>query len=127
MQQHPADAPLLHSLCQAAQAGTITIVSSELTLMETLILPLRMNDATLVSDYERLYQQQIVQLLPITQAILLEAARLRAAIPALSTPDALHAATALLHGCVLFVTNDTGFRHVPGLPLTIRDDVQVAP
>ena len=40
-----------------------------------------------------------------------------------TTSDALHAATALNAGCVLFVTNDAGFRGVPGLPLVILDDL----
>jgi predicted nucleic acid-binding protein len=45
----------------------------------------------------------------------------------LSTPDAIHDATALLYGCALFVTNDFGFRHVPGLPLAVLDDILAAP
>ena len=60
---------------------------------------------------------------PITQDVLREAARLRALIPGLKTPDAIHAATALVHGCALFVTSDVGFRRVPGLTLAILDDI----
>jgi predicted nucleic acid-binding protein len=41
----------------------------------------------------------------------------------LKTPDALHAASALQVGCVQFVTNDIGFRNVPGLPVVILDDL----
>ena len=58
--------------------------------------------------------------------ILRESARLRADIPGLMTPDAIHAATALLHGCAFFVTNDNGFRRIPGLNLTILDDILAA-
>jgi len=64
-----------------------------------------------------------MQLMSITQSILREAARLRAAVPGLRTPDALHAATALLSDCALFLTNDIGFQRVPALPLAILDDV----
>src|SRR5947208_2106680 len=46
----------------------------------------------------------------------------RAAPPRLRTPDALHAATARLSSCALFLTNDRGFRQVPGLPLAVLDD-----
>ena len=56
-----------------------------------------------------------MRLLPITQSILREAAG--CATTKLKTPDALHAATAQQAGCVLFVTNDAGFRGVAGLPL----------
>ena len=126
-QKHPIYAPLLQPLWQAAKKGNITIVSSDLALMETLILPIRMGDTVLVNDYERLFKQQLVRLLPITQDNLRVAARLRATIQALRTPDAIHAATALLSGCVFFVTNDTGFKRVPGLPLAILDEVLAAP
>ncbi len=56
-----------------------------------------------------------------------EAARLRALIPALESPDAMHAATALLYGCALFLTNDNGFRRILGLPFAILDDILAAP
>ena len=126
VQQHPTYAVLLNPLWQAQQTGR-TAVSSDLTRMETLVLPFRLGDATLVADYRRLFAQQIVTLLPITETILEEAARLRAVIPGLKTPDAIHAATALIHGCTLFVTNDRGFARVPGLPLAMLDDILAAP
>lgn len=63
-----------------------------------------------------------MRLLPITQPILRRAAHLRATTK-LKTPDALHAATALEAGCVLFVSNDLGFRSVPNLPLVILSDL----
>ncbi len=104
-----------------------TLVSSELTLMETLVGPLRSGNTVRQNQREALWQQVNTRLLPITQDVLREAARLRATIPALKTPDAIHAATALRNGCVLFVSNDTGFRRIPGLPLVLLDDVLAAP
>jgi len=112
----------LTPLWEAAQAGRLVPVSSELTLMETLVGPLKRSDAVLTSAYEELFQSAAVGLLPITRAILREAARLRADAPGLRTPDALHAATALVHNCAMFLTNDKAFRRVPGLPLTLLDD-----
>jgi len=64
-----------------------------------------------------------VYLLPITQPILREAARLRATIPGLRTSDALHAAAAILAGCHPFLTNDHGFCRIPGLAATILDEL----
>lgn len=124
---HPTYAPVCRPLWNAAKAGTITAVSSELTLMETLVAPLRNGDTVLAANREALWHQVNTHLLPITADILREAARLRATIPALKTPDAIHAATALLHGCALFVTNDVGFRRVPGLSLAILDEIIAAP
>lgn len=127
VENHPVYGPLCAPLWQAVAAGTLTVLTSELTLLETLIAPLRSGDTALTQAYEALFQQPGTALVPITRDVLREAARLRALIPALRTPDALHAATALLAGCALFVTNDTGFRRVPGLPLTLLDNVLAAP
>ncbi len=125
--KHPIYAPLLRPLWEAVKARTIEVVSSELTLMETIITPIRNNDLMAQNKREALWQQANTCLLPITEDILREAARLRATIPGLKTPDAIHAATALRYGCALFVSNDTGFRRVPNLPLTLLDDAIAAP
>lgn len=124
VEPHPTYAPLLRPLWQAVQAQSVQVISSELILLEALVHPIRRNDSSLQAAYERLLlATPAVTLLPLTQDILREAARLRAEIPGLRTPDALHAATALLAGCALFLTNDIGFRRVPGLPLALFDDV----
>ena len=125
--RHPVYATLCDPLWLAAQQGTVSAVSSELTLMETLVGPLRHGDTAKETASINLWNRVGASLLPITQDILREAARLRAAIAGLKTPDAIHAATALLHGCTLFVSNDAGFRRVPGLPLVLLDDVLAAP
>jgi predicted nucleic acid-binding protein len=122
VEKHPVYWPLLQPLWQAAQGKTIEIVSSELTLMETLVGPLRSGDTALASAYEQLFQQAQTRLLPITQLILRAAAELRATTR-LRTPDALHAATARQASSALFVTNDAGFRGLAGLSLVILDDL----
>ena len=122
VEKHSVYGPLLQPLWLAAQAGTIEVVSSELALMETLVLPLKNGDKTLEQTYEQALLGTEMRLLPITQRILREAARLRATTK-LRTPDALHAATALEASCALFVSNDAGFRGVPNLPLLILNDL----
>lgn len=123
VEKQPTYWPLLQPLWQAAKGKTIEIVSSDLTLMESLVGPLKSGDTTLANTYEQLFQQAQTRLLPITQAILREAARIRATTK-LRTPDALHAATAQLEGCVLFVTNDACFRNLATLPAVILDDLR---
>jgi predicted nucleic acid-binding protein len=124
VERHPVYAPLLRPLWQAAQARTHPVVSTELALMEVLVLPLRNGDAVLVSQYERALLGTELRLIPLDQAVLREAARLRATLPPLRTPDAIHAATARLVGSSLFLSNDTGFRRVPGLNLILLDDLR---
>ena len=66
-------------------------------------------------------------MISVAREILLEAARLRAATPALKTPDAIHAATALLHNCSVFITNDVGFRRILGLRIILLDEALASP
>jgi predicted nucleic acid-binding protein len=125
--RHPVYAPLCDPLWREAQAGTVTVVSSELTLLETLIGPLRSGDAALAARREGVWNRPNTSLMPVTRGVLREAARLRAIIPALRTPDAIHAATARLTGCALFLTNDQGLKRAPGLNITVLDEVLGAP
>jgi predicted nucleic acid-binding protein len=127
VETHPAYWPHLQPLWQAARTGSLSIVSSELALMETLIGPLRAKDTILVTAYEQVFQSPEMRLHPISQTVLREGARLRATIQALRTPDALHAASAAVVSCTMFLSNDVGFRRVPGLPLVILDEVLAAP
>lgn len=123
VERHPIYAPLLEPLWLAAQARTIEVISSELALMECLIGPLKRADAILEKNYQNALLGTDMRLLPITQSVLREAAQLRATTK-LRTPDAIHAASSQQAGCVLFVTNDVGFRSVAGLPVVILDDLR---
>ena len=113
---------LLQPLWLKFQAEEIELVSSELILMETLVLPLRNEDSLLINAYEELLLSEPMQLMPINQPILRQAANLRATNN-LKTPDAIHAATALSVNCDLFITNDKGFRNLSNLPVVILSEV----
>ena len=63
-----------------------------------------------------------LEMSPITQTVLEKAANLRATLD-LKTPDAIHAATALLNKCVLFVTNDSAFRRLSDLTVTVLSEI----
>jgi predicted nucleic acid-binding protein len=58
---------------------------------------------------------------PITHAILLEAAALRARYR-LRTPDAIQLATGLKSGATLAITNDDAWRHVAGIDTLLLAD-----
>ena len=110
VEKHPEYSALLRPLWQALQAGKIEVVTSELTLMEVLVLPLKQGNTSLVADYERFFELSGLRLLPIDRPVLREAARLRASHPPLHTPDALHIASAILSGSSVLLTNDKDFR-----------------
>jgi len=113
----------LDLLWDAVQARTLTVITSDLTLLEVLVGPLKKGDQELEADYHALLQHsQGVQLNPISHEVLEHAASLRATA-GLKTPDAIHAATALIAHCGLFVTNDSAFKRVPGLPAAVLSEV----
>ena len=114
---------LLLPLWQAVAAGSISVTASELTLLEVLVKPLRTGNLRLEAGFRRLLERtRGVYLEPVSRPVVERAAQLRASTN-LKTPDALHAATALEHGCALFLTNDPAFRRVPGLPVTVLSDL----
>jgi predicted nucleic acid-binding protein len=114
---------LLLPVWQQAAAGALTLVTSELSLLETLVGPLKAGDKTLEADYRRLLQHASdLRLAPISSAILERAAELRATTN-LKTPDAIHAATAIEKTCSHLVTNDPAFRRVPGVNVVVLSDL----
>jgi len=112
---------LLEPLWNAAHAQTISLLTSELTWLETLTKPLRDQDTRLEALFRAFLTAREITLLPATLPLWEQAARLRAL--GLKTPDALHAATGLAGQCRLFVTNDPIFQRVPGLSVTILNTV----
>jgi predicted nucleic acid-binding protein len=122
VERHADYEPLLLPLWAALDAETIEVVTSELTLLEVLVKPLRDQDQALVQDYEKLLTVTRLKPLPVTASILREAASIRA-VTNLKTPDAIHAATALAAGCAQFVTNDTDYRRLASLPVIILKEV----
>jgi predicted nucleic acid-binding protein len=114
---------VLDTLWQTISTRQITVVTSELTLLEVLVKPLKVGDATTATLFRTVLQHiPEVRMLPITQPILEEAAKLRATL-GLRTPDAIHVATALVHSCALMVTNDRAFRRIPDLPLAVLNEL----
>lgn len=112
-------ASILQPLWRMAAAGHISLVGSELLLVETLIKPVQNRDDLLEQAFrELLLNSREFKPLPITLAVLEAAVQLRASL-GLKTPDAIHAATALLAGVQLFITNDPVFHRVAGLPVAI--------
>lgn len=114
---------LLAHLWAKVQAGNLDVLTSELTLMEVLVIPIRNSDTFLTDAYKRLLRSPQIQLVSINQLILEKAARLRAVTPSLRTPDAIHIATAITSGCNQFLTNDQRLQIIPDLPVVILDEV----
>lgn len=109
----------LRPIWEAAVAGSIRVVSSEVTLLETLVRPLKEGNHRLEQLLLAfLLGSNEVRLVSVDAGILVHAARVRAET-GLKTPDAIHAATALAANCKMFLTNDKDFQRVHHLPVTV--------
>ena len=114
---------LLEPVWLGASSQTYNIITSELTLLEVLVGPIKQGNATLQAGFKQLLLSSTdVRTVPISQLVLERAAQLRATT-GVKTPDAIHAATALLEGCPLFLTNDPTFRRIPGLNVIVLNDL----
>lgn len=107
---------------QEARAGRFALASSDLVALETLVRPLRDGNSRLEMLLRSILAAAEMHIIRATLATWEDAARIRAGT-GLVTSDALHVATALDAGCAAFVTNDTDFRHVQGLPVVVLDDI----
>lgn len=91
--------------------GSSKAYISPLVRMECLVKPIRLNDSGLRAMYEGLLS--VFDLLPLSAEVFDLATELRA-LHRLKTPDALHAACAIHHGCDQIWTNDDRLRHLSG-------------
>ena len=127
VEKHPKYSPLLRPLWESVTAGKMLVVISELILLETLVGPYRAGLGQLAADYETFLSFPGIQLVPISPAILRAAAEMRAKVPKLRSPDAIHAATALYQNASCFLTNDLGFRNIAGFDVILIDELRNTP
>jgi predicted nucleic acid-binding protein len=114
----------LRAFWRWTNAQGLVVLTSELTVLESLVGPLRAANKPLTARFRRLlFQSANLRLTPVSRSVLERAAQLRAQTPALKTPDAIHAATALEAGAKTFITNDLQFRQVPGLNVVTPHDL----
>ena len=121
VEQVPDYYQILEPLWEKVEGGEVRVCSSELIVLETLVLPLRTGNQNLLQAYDQLLLSPSLQLIPIHQEILRNAAQLRGDYN-FKTPDAIHLATALRENCNLLLTNDVQFRRVRELSVTILQD-----
>ena len=108
---------VLDPLYAAAEQGGRPLTASALVLVEVLTGPLKAGGRSLAARLERaLVHGPWLELVPISRAVLVRAAELRAQY-GVKTPNALHLATALLRNCGVFVTNDRRIPDIEGIQI----------
>ncbi len=122
IEEHPHYLPVVEPIFTAVNDGTLDVVTSGVTLLETLVQPYRTGDAVLAQRYEHvLTRSRGVHVIDLDRPVLRTAARLRAALR-VKTPDALQLAAALMAACPAYVTNDRTLPPIPDLRIVqLRD------
>jgi len=122
LEENPTYLPLVDPVFAAIDAGELEAVTSVLTLLETLVMPIRSANVPLAARYETfLTDSRGLTMVDVDLGLLRAAAHVRAVTRA-KTPDAIQAAAALSGGCSVFLTNDNRFPALPGLRVLVLDD-----
>lgn len=113
----------LEILFQALDQGTLTAITSELTLAEILVAPMRRGDMSQKAICkEFISNTATLSVLPVSRAILIESAKVRARTK-IKLPDAIHLATAIQSNCTTFLTNDRQLKQVTDIPVVLLSEV----
>jgi predicted nucleic acid-binding protein len=102
----------LGGLFRAAGAQRVEVITSELSFSEVLVKPMAESDHDRISAYTAMLANGDFPLepVPVSRAVLLRAAAIRAGRLSLKLPDAIHLATAIEMECEVFCSNDRRIR-----------------
>ena len=124
IEEHPSYIDIVTQIFEAIDDGRIGAVTSGITLLETLVVPLRKKDKDLANHYRQiLTESDGLTFLELDQDLLFRGALLRAEL-GLKTPDALQIAAAQLGKCSAFITNDRRLPDIKGLKILQLSDFQ---
>lgn len=116
VEEHPIFAPQIEARLQ--QAAGSSLAYTALSEMECLVIPFRNQQQVVIDKFRDWFQR--AHFLTLERVIFEDAAKLRAQHSRLKTPDAIHLAAAVHHGCAEFWTNDDRLNTIaPGLAMKV--------
>jgi predicted nucleic acid-binding protein len=120
IEKNPLWGPKVIARLAAATAAGDRLAVSDLARAECLVGPLKAGDAAMLADYQRFFGSSAVQMLPVSPEVCERAAEVRvASAMKIKLPDALHLASAIVHGCGLFLTNDDQLKNCAGITVEV--------
>ena len=109
VEAHPVWASKALARIAQFQAVGDQIASGDASRLECLVGPYTLGDQQMQAKYTAFFQSPGVTVFPLTAAVCERAALIRATFK-IQALDSLHLATAIEHGCGLFLTNDDKLR-----------------
>jgi predicted nucleic acid-binding protein len=117
---NPTWGPKVLARVSSLRSGGSRIAVGDLARTECLAQPFLKGNSAVVADFQAFFSSPDVDVLPLTAVVCESAARIRAAsLFQLKVPDCLHLATAIEHGCDLFLTNDIALRRCTQITVEI--------
>ena len=119
---HSVYQSILAELFKANDAGKVMFITSTITLLEVLVLPMRSGREDIAGQYQKLLtESNNIEIIELTKSVAITAARLRAKYN-LKTPDSIQLATAIEYKTDFFLTNDLKLKNIERANvLTLQD------
>lgn len=115
IEKHPDYVNIIRSFFKVVEDGECEVVTSTITLLETLVRPLKLGDKYLVEKYRTiLLKTKGLKTVPVSTEIAGAAAGLRAKYN-IHIADSIEMATAINGGASFFLTNDLALPSLPNL------------
>ncbi len=105
-----------------ANKGTHGFVVSVLTFAECSVLPYREGNWMALDQVKLMFQMPNLTVYPMDEIVAEEAARIRG-VYNLKMPDAIIAATAVVHKAEVLLTNDRSFAVIKEIPVVSPEDL----
>jgi predicted nucleic acid-binding protein len=118
VERNPIWEPRAAARVQAARAAGDRIAVSDAARLECLVGAILSPNPALPGQYAAYFADPGIEMLPVTVAVWERAASVRA-VHGFQALDAIHLATAVEHGCGLFLTNDARLARFADVPVEV--------
>ena len=122
VEAHPTYCSLVEPIIEAIDKTDVTGITSTITLLEVLVLPLREGDSVLAREYRSILLHSNLRLVSLTHNIAERAAEIRARHN-LRTPDSIQVATAILNNADILIANDKKWKRITEVNVVILDEI----
>ena len=120
---YPKYSAIATELMTVIDAKILYGVTSELTLAELLVVPLRNKAANAIAAYEAIFLPgQTSKTVAVTRSVLRRSASIRAEFGG-KLPDAIHVASAVEAGCSALIATDKRLKAPPTMNVVLLDDL----
>jgi predicted nucleic acid-binding protein len=118
VERDPIWEPKVATRFKALAAAGDTLAVSDAARLECLVGPLQSSNPAVLADYKKFFASPLLQMLPVTVAVWERAAQIRAAYK-FQALDSIHLASAIEHGCGLFLTSDARLAACPEIAVEV--------